>query len=148
MRPSAEPTRWLVLTAAAALLGGCSGDAAKKVSSGEYLLALQHKTWTNARETLKTGKPALTVLTAAGTMVCGRTRARLEKDYHEANRAEVLAKLDEIGKAYLRGVMPKLAADGNGVRLRPGVTLAQLRQAFDTIDVEYRKFEEMTGSSR
>jgi len=143
MSRSAKPTSLLVLTTVAALLTGCRGDPAKKVSSGKYLMALQNKTWTNARATLKTDRPVLTVLMAAGTMVCGRTRARLEKDYHEPNRAEVLAKLDEIGQAYLREVMPKLEADGNGVRLRPGVTLAQLRQAFDAVDVEYRKFEAM-----
>ena len=128
---------------AAALIG--SDDPAEEISSGEHLLALQHKVWANARETLKTDSPHLPLLTAVGSMVGERTRLRLETDYEEDNRAEVLAKLKTIGKAYLADVMTKLEATERGVQLRPGVTLAQLRQSFDRIDVEYHKFEAMTA---
>ena len=133
----------LVMAVGALTLVGCD-DPVERISSSEHLLALQHKVWANARETLKTDSPRLPLLTAVGSMIGQRTRLRVENDYEGDNKAEVLARLDEIGKAYLAEIIGKLETTERGVQLKPGVTLAQLRQSFDRLDVEYRKFEAMT----
>jgi len=143
MSPSLTTPMLLAVAVVGATLVGCD-DPVERISSSEHLLALQHKVWANARETLKTDQPRLPLLTAAGSMVGQRTRLRVERDYEEDNKAEVLARLDEIGKAYLTEVIGKLETTERGVQLKPGVTLAQLRASFERLDVEYRKFEAMT----
>ncbi len=136
---------WLALAVMAATTIGCD-DPVAELSSGEHLLDMQNKLWAKSRETLKTEKPRLALLTAVAGYVGERTRLRLEMDYHEDNRDEVLAKSKAIGKAYFATIMPKLQHKADrGVGLRPGVTLAQLREAFEAIDVEYRAFEAMTA---
>jgi len=129
----------LLLAAAA----GCEDPAARK-STSKHLLALQHRFWREAREDLRSDKPNLGAVMAVAGMVGERTRLRIVRDYTAANKDEVLAALDAIRDAYQAQVLAKLDAGEYAVRLKPGVTVAQLRDAFDKIDVDYRKFEAMT----
>ena len=123
---------------------GCKNKA-KDISTPKYLLARLHEHWKAARETLESDQPNLGVLRTVNHFLRFRVPRRIEKQYGGRDKQQVLAKLRELGKAYRDQVQMKLDTRGNEVRLAPGVTLEQLRQAFAKLDEQYREFESLTG---
>lgn len=123
---------------------GCD-DAAHEMSRAESLLARQHELWAEAREAFQAGEPRLGTLWSLRRLLCYRTPRRVEKEYGASNKAEVLAKLRELGEAYERDVYSKLDPTGGHLRLARGVTAEQLRDAFMSLDGSYRQLVEMTG---
>lgn len=136
----------LIVTAAGLAVlaaGGCK-DKAKSLSDSDYLLGVQHEAWRNSRETLQTPQPELGWLGSVNNLLNGRTPRRVKKDYTGANKAEVLAKLKTLGEAYEAEVVSKLDFRQPQVRLKPGVTIEQVRDAFMKLDGRYRELEAMT----
>jgi len=136
-------TAWILLAALSAA-GGCE-DKVETLSSPRHLLDLQHEIWHSARQSLASEKPKLNLLASAAGMLGQRTRRRIKKDYAGANKAEVLAKLDALSRAYFAEVMSKLRMTEAGAALAPGASLEDVRRAFARIDPAYRQFEAMTA---
>ena len=138
----------VVLAACATLaLAGCE-DKAKKLSSSEHLLAKQHEAWRNARESLRSSNPNLMYLRSVHIFLRGRTRRRVEKDYTRPDKQEVLAALDALKATYEADIMSRIDARSFQVTLRPGVTLAEVREAFEKSDAQYRRLEAMAAQSK
>ena len=134
--------------AAAALaccaLVGCR-DEADELSSSEYVLGLQHKYWRMARQSLKSDRPNLDLLRAVERSLSGRSLRAVEQSYPRANKQEVMAKLKSISAAYAAEVLPKVDTRSPKVRLRPGATLQQVREAFAQVDIQYQELEALTA---
>jgi hypothetical protein len=132
---------------AALALAGCK-DEAKSLSNSGYLLKLQHEAWQNTRETLQSENPRLTMLHSVHVLLTRRTPRRVEKGYNGPDKEQLLAKLRSLASKYESEVASKVDMSGNEVRLRAGVTLEQVREAFMNLDPEYRELEAMTGWER
>jgi len=140
-----RPRVWALVALAAGLaLAGCK-DKMKELSSAERLLARQHKAWNNAREAFKADQPNLEYIRSVSMLLTGRTKRRVKKDYRGADKAEIMAKLDALSAAYQERVMPKVDVTTPKVVLRRGVTMEQLRAAFESLDEDYRALEAMTS---
>jgi hypothetical protein len=125
--------------------GGC--DDRRKlcgISDAASLLAQQHTVWHNARATLQSPQPNVAQVAIVSALLGGRTRRRVEMDYAGPNKAEVLAKLDELSGAYQQQVMTKLDTTGPRPVLRAGVSIDVLRDAFMRLDPSYQQLEAMT----
>ena len=129
---------------AALVVAGCK-DEAESLSNSGYLLKLQHEAWQNARETLQSANPRLATLFSVHVLLTRRTPRRVEKGYHGPDKEQLLAKLRSLASKYESEVASKVDMSGNEVRLRPGVTLGEVREAFMKLDEEYRELEAMTG---
>ncbi len=125
-------------------LTGCK-DRAEEISRPEYLLARQHKIWAQARESVHSDRPNLDIFRYVHRFLCYRTPRRVEKAYDGSDKEELLAKLRAVGQAYEKHVHAMLDLTGGRVGLIRGVTIEQLRQAFDKVDEEYRQLEAMTA---
>ena len=131
---------WALLGVAA--LGGCR-DRVKEISSSRHLLDHQHKLWARAEETLRSDSPNLEFFRALQPYINARTRRRVLKDYTASDRQQLLDKLDAVKEAYNARIVSLLDMGAN-VRLRGGVTMEQLREAFRAVDGEYRGLKAMT----
>ena len=141
--------RWtppIAIMLAMALTGlpGCE-DKVKKLSSSDYLLVKQHETWRNTRKTLQKDQPDLSLFRSIHIFLGGRTRRRAQKDYTGENKQQVLAKLDSLKARYESEILTLFDLGPIVPTLKPGVTLAQLREAFGEVDKEYRQLEAMTA---
>ena len=121
---------------------GCK-DKTQEISRPEYLLAHQHRFWKMARETLHSDQPDLYVLVTIEEFLGYRTPRRVKKAYDGADKTEVLARLDALWTAFDAEVLSRLDRSLGLVRLKQGVTMDELRKAFDRVDSEYRTFEAM-----
>jgi len=139
-----RPRVWALVALAAGLaLAGCK-DKIKELSSAKRLMARQHKAWNNAREAFKADQPNLEYIRVVNMFLTGRTKRRVKKEYRGADKAEIMAKLEALNAAYQERVISKVDVTGAKVVLRQGVTIAQLREAFNSLDEDYRAFEAMT----
>ena len=137
--------RTAILAACATLaLAGCE-DKAARLSSSEHLLARQHEVWRNARESLRSSEPNLMYLRSIHIFLRGRTRRRIEKDYTGPDKQEVLDALDALKADYEAKIMSRIDARSFQVTLRPGVTLGEIRAAFEKLDESYGELEAMTA---
>ena len=141
---------WTLVALAAILLIGPVGckDEATEMSKADTLLADQHEVWEGARETLHSGQPNLEMLRSVSMYIGGRTLKRVKKDYTGANKEEVIAKLEELKKAYEEKVASKVTMRSPMLQLKPGVTLEDVRKAFDELDGEYRAFQALTAPKK
>ncbi len=139
-----RPCVWALVALAAGLaLAGCK-DKLKELSSAERLMARQHKAWNNAREAFKADQPDLGYIRVVNMLLTGRTKRQVKKKYRGADKAEIMERLDALSAAYKERVISKVDVTGAKVVLRQGVTIAQLREAFNSLDEEYRALEAMT----
>ena len=140
-----QPRVWALAALAAALaLGGCK-DKMKELSSAKRLLARQHKAWNNAREAFKADQANLEYIRVVGMLLTGRTKRAVKKHYRGSDKAEIMERLDALSAAYKERVISKVDVTAPKVVLRRGVTIAQLREAFDSMDEDYRALEAMTS---
>ena len=133
-----------IVLAAMFLSAGCGDDAAD-ISSANYLMRMQHQAWENARKSLATDEPNLTILHGIDVFLSQRTPRRLEKEYHGEDRQAILDKLADLSGKYARTIMTRLDVTRPEVRLRPGATLGQVRDAFKAVDVEYLQLQELAA---
>ena len=139
-----RPRVWALVALAAGLaLAGCK-DEIKELSKAKRLLARQHMHWNNVRESLKTDEPNLESIRVVGMLLTGRTKRRVKKEYRGADKAEIMQRLDALSAAYQERVISKVHVTTPKVVLRRGVTVAQLREAFNSLDEDYRALEAMT----
>ena len=141
LRPSGLMVAVMALGAAA--MAGCK-DEAKEISSARSYLDDQHSAWRRARESLHSDKPNLELLRVIGFNFSGPMGRRLRHDYPGSNRGEVLKRFGALKTTYLAEITSKLEPRSAVARLRQGVTIEQVCQAFDAMDADYRAFEEMT----
>ena len=136
--------RWVLvaLVAGPIALAGCK-DKAKEMSTADHLLGRQHRNWAQARETLRSAEPDTELVRAAGGLL-GRTVRRMKKDYAGPNKEEAIAKLEQLAGRYDAEIAPKLTMSAPRAVLVAGVTMDELRAAFDKLDEEYRAFEALT----
>ena len=140
-----RPCVWALAALAAGLaLAGCK-DEIKDISGAKHLLARQHKAWKNAREAFEADEPNLGYLRVVNMLLYGRTKRRVKKEYGGADKAEIMERLDALSAAFQERVIPKLNLNGPKVVLRRGVTMDELRQAFESLDADYRALEAMTS---
>lgn len=140
-----RPRVWAIAALAAGLaLAGCK-DKMKELSSAKRLLARQHKHWKRARESLKTDQPDLESIRMVSMLLTGSTKRRVKKEYRGADKAEIMAKLDALSAAFQERIISKVDVTAPKVVLRRGVTMEQLRAAFDSLDEDYRALEAMTS---
>jgi len=140
-----RPRVWALIALAAGLtLAGCK-DKMKELSSAERLLARQHKAWNNAREAFKADQPNLEFVRVVDMLLTGRTKRQVEKKYRGAAKAEIIERLDALSAAYQERVVSKVDVTTPKVVLRRGVTMEQLRAAFESLDADYRALEAMTS---
>ena len=140
-----RPCVWALAALAAGLaLTGCK-DEIKDISSAKYLLAQQHKAWKNAREAFEADEPNLGFIRGVDMLLSGRTKRRVEKEYGGADKAEIIAKLDALSAAFQDRVLSKVDVGAAKVVLRRGVTMDELREAFESLDADYRALEAMTS---
>jgi len=134
---------------AAALLpavgSGCR-SAPEKLADPDKLLARQHLLWRSARETLATDQPNLMLIRSVEIYLCARTRSSVEAHYEGPDKADILKQLDSLREAYRDKVISLVDPRSFAVHLKPGVTPAQLRDAFMEIDKDYRRFEQLTSA--
>jgi len=133
-----------ILLAATYLLAGCGDDAAD-ISSANYLMRMQHQAWANARASLATDKPNLTILHGIEVFLSQRTPRRLEKEYQGEDRQAILDALAALSEKYGKTIMPKLDVTRQEVQLRPGATIQQVREAFKALDADYVKLQELAA---
>jgi len=128
-----------LLAATWAHLPGCR-DETRRISSADYLLARQHKVWESAAKSLRSDRPNLNLLRSLD-MRLDDTIRRMERkgDYTGADKDKVLAKLKEIRAAYKAQVASKLDFSPTDVALKSGVTLDQLREAFEGLQKDYQQ---------
>ena len=138
-------TPMVLVVAAALVLCGCR-DKARQLSSAEHILAKQHEVWHNARESIRSAQPNLDYIRSVHIFLRGRTRRRVEKEYTGPNKQDILAQLDALKAAYETHVLSKIVAESYAVRLKPGVTLEDVRGAFDKLDEQYRRFQALTAA--
>lgn len=133
----------IVALAAAGLFGltGCK-DKAKELSAANAQLARQHKVWNNALASLRSEEPNLELVRAAEGLLL-RTHRRVGMDYPGANRQEVLDKLKGIADRFAAEVAPKVNLGAPLVVLRPGVTMDEVRDAFEKLNEEYQELVAM-----
>lgn len=143
MRPRAAIPAALLLTVLLAQVG-CK-DKAEKITSPAYMLDLLSKRWAEARQTLQSDQPNLGVFRAVDHLLRFRLPRRIKKAYSGDDKQQLLERLRELGRAYRDQIQSRLDMRGNEVRLAPGVTLEQLRQAFAGLHEQYRQIESMTG---
>ena len=142
---------WVALLAAGVLAGaglaGCDDRKrqADELSSYDYILGLQHKYWNQARQSLQSDQPNLDLLRAVERLLSGRSMRSVQSNYDRPNKKAVIASLEAIQKAFSEEISPKVDTRSPKVQLRPGVTLGQLREAFERLDKDYRPFEAMTA---
>jgi hypothetical protein len=139
-----RPRVWALAALAACLaLGGCK-DEMKELSSAERLLSRQHKAWNNAREALETDQPNLESIRVVSMLLTGQTKRQLKKKYRGADKAEIIERLDALSAAFQERIAPKVDLRAPKVVLRENVTMEQLREAFNSLDEDYRALEAMT----
>ena len=138
LRRAAAPLLLALLAVA-----GC-GDEVEHISGSDYMLSLLHRYWNEARQTLQTDQPDLSIFSVIDINLKGRVLRSVEKSYSGDNKAEAAA-LESITAAFYAEITPKLTARDRSLALADGVTIEQLRAAFDKIDQDYRKFQAMTG---
>ena len=136
--------RIAVLVAALAL-AGC-GDEAEEISNLDYLLPRQHALWEKARRTLASEQPNLNLLRSLEMYLAVRTPRRLDREYDGANKEQVLAKLAELTRAYQAEVLSKLVLQNPQVTAKAGVTIEQIRAAFEGLEADYQAFKAMLPS--
>ena len=141
LRPSGLMVAVMALGAAA--MAGCK-DKAEEISGARSYLDDQHSAWRRARESLHSEKPNLELLRVVGFNFSGPMGRRLKQDYRGPNKGEVLKRFDALNTTYLAQITSKLDRRSAIARLRQGVTIEQVRQAFDAMDDDYRAFEELT----
>ena len=140
-----RPCAWALAALAACLaLAGCK-DEMRELSSAERLMSRQHKAWNNAREAFKADPPNLEYIRVVNMLLTGRTKRQVEKKYHGEDKAEIIQRLDALSAAFQERILPKIDVTAPKVVLRQGVTIAQLREAFDSMDEDYRALEAMTS---
>ena len=143
MRPRAATLAALLLAAMLAQ-AGCKSKT-EKITSPAYMLDLLSKRWGEARQTLQSDRPNLGVFRTVNHLLRFRLPRRIKKSYSGDDKQQLLEKLRELGRAYNDQIQSRLDMRGNEVRLAPGATLEQLRQAFAELDEKYRQIESMTG---
>ena len=138
-------TRCLVLGAGLLLAAaaGCK-SAPEKLAAPDKLLARQHLLWRNARQTLAADKPNLMLLRSVEIYLCARTRSSVEAHYEGPDKEEILERLAALRQAYRAKVLSLVDPRSFAVRLKPGVTLERVRDAFMEVDKDYRQFEQLT----
>ena len=125
-------------------LAGCE-DKRSRLSSSAYLLARQHETWNNTRRTLQDDQPNMGLFRSLHIFLRGRTRRRVAKDYTGPDKQQVLDQLDAVGALYQAEVLSLMDLSSPVPKLRGGVTVQQLREAFAKVDQEYRRLEAITA---
>lgn len=125
-------------------VAGCRDEVAR-ISGSDYMLGLLHRYWGEARQTLQTDQPDLSIFSVVDINLKGRVLRSVEKSYSGDNKAEVVAALESITAAFYAEITPKLTARDRRLAVADGVTIEQFRAAFDKIDQDYRKFQAMTG---
>jgi hypothetical protein len=139
-----RPCVWALVALAAGLaLAGCK-DEMKELSSAERLLAQQHEAWKNAREAFKADQPNLEYIRVVSMLLTGRTKRQVQKKYRGADKDEIIAKLDSLSAAFQERIVPKVELTAPKVVLRENVTIHELREAFNSLDAQYRELEAMT----
>ena len=140
-----RPCVWALAVLAASLaLAGCK-DEMQELSSAKRLLSRQHKNWNKVRESLKTDQPDLEAIRVVSMLLTGQSKRRVEKEYRGANKAEIIQRLDALSAAFQKRVVSKVDITAPKAVLRQGVTVAQLREAFNSLDEDYRALEAMTS---
>lgn len=139
-----RPRVWALVALAAGLaLAGCK-DKMKELSSAKRLMSRQHMHWKNVRESLKTDEPNLESIRVVSMLLIGQTKRQVKKKYRGADKAEIMAKLDALSAAFQEHIIPKVDVTAPKVVLREDVTIDQLREAFNSLDEDYRALEAMT----
>jgi outer membrane biogenesis lipoprotein LolB len=131
------------LALASLLLAGCR-DQAKQISQTSHLLDSQNQAWSACLEACQKGQPDFGKLRVLGGYLCERTRKRAEVDYTKANKAQVIALLDELGQEFQQNVMLKMYLEGYSIHLNPGVTDQDICNAVLALKDRYQKLIEMT----
>ena len=140
-----RPRVWALAALAACLaLAGCK-DKLKELSSAERLMSRQHKAWNNAREAFKADQPNLEYIRVVNMLLTGQTKRQVKKKYRGSDKAEIIQRLDALSAAFQKRVVPKIDVTAPKVVLREGVTMDQLREAFDSMDEDYLALEAMTN---
>ena len=130
---------------AVSALAGC-GDEVKRISGSNFMLDLLHKQWTEARAALQGDQPDLNLLRPIELNLRGRVLRSVEKSYSGDNKQEVINALKSVTAAFRSEIMTKLEPAGRTVQLASGVTLEQLRAAFNKVDEQYRRLRAITAS--
>lgn len=122
--------------------GGCSDDVGD-ISSANYLMRMQHECWQNARASLATDSPNLTIFHGVHVFMSQRTPRRLAKDYMGDDKQAILDKLAEINREFQATLLSRLDLRGRRVTLKQGATIEQIREAFGKLDVKYLELQQL-----
>lgn len=134
----------LVLAALPAFAGGCQKRQIENLSKPDYNLGLQHGFWDASRAELRKDQPNLDPLRSVYRFLNGRSLSSVERHYEGTNKQQVMEQLQLLQRRYESEVLPLLDTASPKVRLKPGVTITQVRNAFTAIEPEYDKLRGMT----
>ncbi len=126
---------------------GC-GNEPERVSNSNYLLELLDRTWDNALQSLRSGNPNLDFIRSLDILLATRLVRRMNKDYEGADKEQAIAKLEALRDAFQAKVVSLVDLSAPTATLRPGVTIEQVRFAFEKLIPDYQAFQALVGAQK